>query len=77
MNLLEETLELLHKDPRSMNTIAGETGISFSWLTKFHAGFIENPRIKVIQELHDYLKRKPKLTPEDIRLKRTNRRNIG
>ena len=55
MNLHDETLSLLKADTRSRERIAQEAGLTYSWISKFATGQIQNPGIRKIQTLNDYL----------------------
>lgn len=56
-NWLEETQALLSAVPRSvtLSQIAAEADLQLSWLSAFQAGKIEEPGIKKVQKLYDYL----------------------
>lgn len=57
MNLYEQTFKLIQDRPAriSLQDIANETDLNYSWLCKFHAGTITNPTYNNLQSLHDYL----------------------
>jgi transcriptional regulator with XRE-family HTH domain len=42
-------------------TVAARTGISYSWLSKFFNGHIDNPGYQTLKALHEYLV-KPELS---------------
>lgn len=44
-------------------TVAKESGVSYSWISKFMNGHIDNPGFTTLKELHGYLSR-PAPTPE-------------
>ena len=56
-NLLDRARELLAGRPQDLSLvkIAAETGLDYSWLSKFSQGRIPNPGVKSVQTLHDYL----------------------
>lgn len=66
MSLLNTTIELLQKRPVKLDLkqISRDLHISYGWLCMFHQGKIENPGIKHIQMLHDYLVEKHKDQPK-------------
>lgn len=55
--LLERTISLLEHAPRrlKLKDIARATGLGESWLSRFQRGHFDNPGVKHIQILHDYL----------------------
>lgn len=38
-------------------TVAKESGVSYSWISKFMNGHIDNPGFTTLKELHSYLTR--------------------
>jgi transcriptional regulator with XRE-family HTH domain len=44
----------------SQEKLAREAGISYSWLSKFAQGQVENPRAETISRLEDYWRRDDK-----------------
>ena len=56
--LLDDTLTGLAKLPRwvTMSQVAKDTGVKLSWLSAFVAGQIEDPGVKKVQAINDYLK---------------------
>lgn len=54
--LLTETKKLLRKDRRSWGTIARETGLTREWVAKFAHDQINDPGVRKIETLHNYLK---------------------
>lgn len=56
-DLLTETLELFAKRPAnvSLRAISEASGVNFHWLGKFAQGKFDDPGVKKIQKLHDYL----------------------
>lgn len=70
--LLDDTLERLRNAPRwlSLSQIAQESGLKVAWLSALASGAIEDPGVKKVQQLHDYLRvvptdRKPEVLPFD------------
>lgn len=57
MNLYEKTLKLLEDKPPeiTLQVIAEELKLSYSWVCKFSAKRITNPSYNTLQSLHDYL----------------------
>lgn len=53
--LLEKTKALLQRRKCSLEQIAKESGIGYSWLTKFSSGEIPDPGIKRVEDLYRYL----------------------
>lgn len=63
--LLDTTILLLRQRPASLELkkIAGDLEIPISWLSQFNRGLIDDPGVKRIQALHDYLIEKHKEQP--------------
>jgi hypothetical protein len=57
MNLYQKTLKLLADKPPeiTLQVIAQELELSYSWVCKFSAKRITNPSYNTLQALHDYL----------------------
>lgn len=55
MSLLKRTWELLQADPRSLQDISRETGISLYWLQKFKSSPPDRPNVVDVQNLYEYL----------------------
>ena len=57
MNLYQKTLKLLeNKSPDvTLQIIAQDLNLSYSWICKFSSGDIVDPRYNRLQKLHDYL----------------------
>lgn len=55
--LLDETVEKVRSLPRwvTLSQVANESGVKLSWLSAFASGLIEDPGVKKVQALHDYL----------------------
>jgi hypothetical protein len=55
--LVEDTHKLIKYRPAfiSLKLIARDTKISYNWISSFHQGKINNPKIQRLQLLHDYL----------------------
>lgn len=56
--LYDDTIALLKSTRLSRREIAAGAGLGFDWLNKLAQGHIEDPGIKRIQRLHDFLSRK-------------------
>ncbi len=54
-SLLENTLALLATTDAPKAEIARHANVGFEWLKKLEAGAIEEPGVRRIQRLHDYL----------------------
>ena len=70
--LLDDTLDRLRNAPRwlSLSQIAQESGLKVAWLSALASGAIEDPGVKKVQQLHDYLRvvptdRKPEVLAFD------------
>ena len=50
-----EVRKLLGAKKGEWQAIASQTGISYSWLSKFFNGHIENPGYQTLKGLHDFL----------------------
>lgn len=50
-----EVRKLLGARKGEWQAIASKTGISYSWLSKFFNGHIENPGYQTLKGLHEYL----------------------
>ena len=55
--MLEETLKLLQKDPRSLTQIATAANVGYFWIRNLKNGTIKNPGIRQIERLHAALKK--------------------
>lgn len=55
--LLESTEKMLAALPRwvTLSQVASESGVKLSWLSAFASGGIEDPGVKKVQAIHDYL----------------------
>lgn len=55
--LLEKTEKMLVALPRwvTLSQVASESGVKLSWLSAFASGGIEDPGVKKVQAIHDYL----------------------
>lgn len=56
-NLLTKTYRLLDSDPRTLRTIAGDSGVNFHWLAKFKQRQFENPGVVTVERLFNHLKK--------------------
>lgn len=54
-NLLDRTRNLLTKTSETHREIAAGAGVSYWWFIKFAQGHINNPTIKNLQKVHNYL----------------------
>lgn len=54
-----EVRQLLGARKGDWQSIASKTGISYSWLSKFFNGHIENPGYQTLRALHAYLRAEP------------------
>lgn len=50
-----EVRRLLDARKGDWQTVAAKTGVSYSWLSKFFNGHIDNPGYQTLKGLHDYL----------------------
>ncbi len=57
MNLYQQTFKLIQDRPAriSLQNIADDTKLNYSWVCKFHSGEITNPTYNNLQKLYDYL----------------------
>lgn len=57
MDFYKITHKLLENRPPglSLQTIAQDLNLSYSWICKFSAQTLDNPSYKKLQSLHDYL----------------------
>lgn len=57
MDFYKITSDLLKDRPPelSLQKIAEDLKLSYSWICKFSGGTLENPSYKKLQSLHDYL----------------------
>ena len=53
--LLTETAELLKSRRQSLREIAEHCEIGYHWLCKFQQGEIDDPGVRKIERLHNYL----------------------
>lgn len=51
-----EVRQLLGARKGEWQSIASQTGISYSWLSKFFNGHIDNPGYQTLKGLHEHLK---------------------
>lgn len=51
-----EVRRLLGARKGEWQAIASQTGISYSWLSKFFNGHIENPGYQTLKALHEHLR---------------------
>lgn len=56
-DLLTKTRQMLSTRPRklSLNSIANDTGLTYHWLRAFESERAEDPGVRKVQTLHDYL----------------------
>jgi hypothetical protein len=56
-DLLSRTIYLVKTAPRHISyaAMAKAINVDRAWITRFHQGQFENPGIKQVQALHDYL----------------------
>lgn len=54
-DLYTETMELLAESEETISSMAKGSEVNFHWLAKLRQGKFENPGIKTMQKLHDYL----------------------
>lgn len=54
-SLLDQTLELLKSDPRTLAELGRGTGLNYYWLRKLKLGRIKNPGVVYIEQLHKFL----------------------
>jgi hypothetical protein len=53
--LLDSTIELLHRDKGTWQQTAADTKLGYQWLAKLSQGCIDDPGVKKIETLHNYL----------------------
>jgi transcriptional regulator with XRE-family HTH domain len=53
--LLDRTMQMLRACDRSQPEIAKRAGVGLPWLKKLLQGAIDDPGVKSIQKLHDFL----------------------
>ena len=53
--LLTRTRELLKNRTKSLRAISEESGINYHWLGKFQQGAFDDPGVKKVEQLHDFL----------------------
>jgi len=53
--LLDLTKRLLKDSPLTLREISVGADVGYEWLSKFAQGRIDNPGVKTVQNLHDYL----------------------
>lgn len=58
VNLYETTREMLIASRGQFRKIADETGLDYFWLSSVAQGRIEDPGVRKMQRLYDYLKGK-------------------
>lgn len=56
--LLDKTVDLLEQDRGNWNHTAKVTGLGRDWIAKLAQGHINDPGVKKIEKLHDYLTEK-------------------
>ena len=55
MDLYKSTVEMLIASRGKFRTIAEETGLDYFWLSSVAQGRIEDPGVRKMQRLYDYL----------------------
>ncbi|MEW8139402.1 MAG: hypothetical protein AB2761_20250 [Candidatus Thiodiazotropha endolucinida] len=55
VKLLEQTMALVDRSDLPVTKICDDLGFSKRWFYKLRAGGIDDPGVKRIQRLHDYL----------------------
>ena len=58
MNLLNAALKLARETDLAKTRICRATGLKRSWYNRFISGEIDDPGVKKVQRVHDYLKRR-------------------
>jgi len=56
--LLKKTLDLLLKDKGNWPETANQTGLKYDWISALSQGGIEDPGVKKIERLYEYLRKK-------------------
>ena len=56
--LHDTTIELLHKDKRTLRMLSQATGVPFYWLKKLSANEILAPNVNRMQYLYEFLSKK-------------------
>lgn len=64
-DILTDARARLRSQPKSMIRISEETGLTYSWLTKFSDGRITNPTIRTLHQLIEYLDKNPNEPSKD------------
>lgn len=54
-DLYEKTLELIRASDQSIRQLAKDAGVGQRWLSDLVSGRFDDPGVKKIQRLHDYL----------------------
>ena len=58
-NLLENTRAMLNQwraDPgHTLRDLSRASGVEYEWLKRFARGAVDNPTVRPLQRLHDYL----------------------
>jgi len=54
-SLLQDTYALLEKRSVSLQVIAQETSVSYSWINMLNQGRIPDPGVQKVQRVHDFL----------------------
>ena len=60
-DLLSKTLDKLRDDARTINEIADGAGVNRHWLAKLKQGKFDNPGVRTIERLHNFLCGNPSL----------------
>jgi hypothetical protein len=55
--LHDKTIELVRADTRDLKQIAEESGIGYSWLTKFVTRQMKDPGVNKTEDLYDFLRK--------------------
>lgn len=59
INLDTDVRSELERRRGDWQTVAKESGVSYSWISKFMNGHIDNPGFATLKELHAYLTHQP------------------
>lgn len=54
-SLLEDTYALLEKRSMSLQIVAQETSVSYSWINMLNQKRIPDPGVQKVQRVHDFL----------------------
>lgn len=60
MDLLKSTLNLMKTRQFSITELCADLDISQRWYYQFRRGEVNNPGVRTIQAMHDYLSEMPK-----------------